>query len=184
MNAVSVGMVPAQMMRIRDELSHENTAREALLDATMGPIRFKRSSERLREGRLPALSLVAVDGNGALTGTVRLWHARACGLPHALMLGPLAVSALHRQGELQSRGGRAAAVAYAVYGDKRPADGLQGIRGTVARPNQPAQGIGLVPHRARPFPGRAVVVCRVPLTQALTSSFTKRPISMYWHRQL
>ncbi|MEQ8657384.1 MAG: N-acetyltransferase [Hyphomicrobiales bacterium] len=62
-----------------------------LLDQSMGPIRFRRSSERLREGRCPALALVAIE-NEMLIGTVRLWHAKARGLPDALMLGPLAVN--------------------------------------------------------------------------------------------
>lgn len=71
-------------------------AREGLLDAVMGPIRFQRSSERLREGRLPAIALVA-RREGEIVGTVRLWHARACGLSDALLLGPLAVAS-HEEG--------------------------------------------------------------------------------------
>ena len=82
---------------IRQEQSCDVDAREALLDAAMGPIRFRRSSERLREGRLPAegLALVALQAD-TLVGTVRLWNAKACGLPHGLMLGPLAVDVSKR----------------------------------------------------------------------------------------
>jgi predicted N-acetyltransferase YhbS len=84
----------AHAVSIRPEQPIDEGAREALLDAAMGPIRFKRSSERLREGRLPAIALSALQGcadSGKLVGTVRLWQARTCGLSHALMLGPLAV---------------------------------------------------------------------------------------------
>jgi predicted N-acetyltransferase YhbS len=75
-------------------------AREALLDRVIGPIRFRRACERLREGRLPApgLGFVAIAG-GAVAGTVRLWPVRAPGLQGALLLGPLAV-----EGEAQGRG--------------------------------------------------------------------------------
>ena len=66
-------------------------ARERLLDAAMGPGRFRKSSQKLREGRLPALALVARDGNGRIVGTVRLWQVDAGGAP-ALLLGPLAVA--------------------------------------------------------------------------------------------
>lgn len=66
-------------------------ARENLLDSAMGPGRFRKSSQRLRDGRLPALALVARDEAGRLVGTVRLWHVDAGGAP-ALLLGPLAVS--------------------------------------------------------------------------------------------
>ena len=54
-------------------------AREALLDRQMGPKRRLKSSEKLRRGRLPAdgLALSAVDGEGNLVGTVRLWNVAA-----------------------------------------------------------------------------------------------------------
>lgn len=66
-------------------------ARENLLDRVMGEVRFRRASERMREGRLPAISINAVDANGNVIGTVRLWHVKADGMQDALMLGPLAV---------------------------------------------------------------------------------------------
>lgn len=86
------------MIIIGVEALAEAGAREVLLDRTMGPERFRKSCERLREGRLPAsgLSLVARDGD-AIVGTVRLWHVSAGGRD-ALMLGPLAV-APERQSE-------------------------------------------------------------------------------------
>ena len=66
-------------------------ARENLLDAAMGAGRFRKTSQKLRNGRLPALALVARDADGRLIGTVRLWNIDAGGAP-ALLLGPLAVA--------------------------------------------------------------------------------------------
>ncbi|SEH81636.1 Predicted N-acetyltransferase YhbS [Rhizobium tibeticum] len=73
-------------------------ARENLLDRAMGPNRRKKSSEKIRRGRVPAdgLALVARDRDGHVIGTVRLWNVEAGvnaeGTPiDALLLGPLAV---------------------------------------------------------------------------------------------
>lgn len=74
---------------LRDEFPEDVTAREAILDAALGADRRRKSSERIREGRLPALAVVA-QLSGSVAGTVRLWHAEASGLP-LLLLGPLAV---------------------------------------------------------------------------------------------
>src|SRR5260370_23519959 len=76
---------------IRAERASDVVAREALLDACFGASRHTRTCQRLRDGRAPAegLSLSAVR-EGALVGTVRLWHVSAGGIP-ALVLGPLAV---------------------------------------------------------------------------------------------
>jgi predicted N-acetyltransferase YhbS len=84
------------MIHIDDEMLFDVPQREALLDRSLGPNRTHKTSERLREGRLPAdgLALVARCGD-RLVGTVRLWHVNAGGLP-ALMLGPLAVDPLFR----------------------------------------------------------------------------------------
>lgn len=72
--------------------------REAVLDRAMGEGRRRKSSEKLRRGRLPAegLAFVAEDNEGNLIGTVRLWNVLAGvdaqGKPiEALLLGPLAV---------------------------------------------------------------------------------------------
>jgi predicted N-acetyltransferase YhbS len=80
------------MVNIREEKASDAAAREALLDAAYGPARFDKTSERLREGRLPAerLSLVAVE-DGRVIGTVRLWRVTAGPGCDALLLGPLAV---------------------------------------------------------------------------------------------
>jgi predicted N-acetyltransferase YhbS len=78
---------------IRGERRSDVTAREELLDAAMGPDRFAKSSERLREGRKPArgLALTAVEGQ-RLIGTVRLWPVTAGAAGGCLLLGPLAVA--------------------------------------------------------------------------------------------
>lgn len=87
------------MIRIVQESLHDVEAREALLDACFGDARFTKTSERLREGRLPAkgLALVARDKARAV-GTVRLWNVSAGPRKPALLLGPLAVDPA-RQGE-------------------------------------------------------------------------------------
>jgi len=80
------------MITIRDEIESDIPAREALLDRCFGERRTAKSSERLREGRLPAEGLaLTAERDGAVVGTVRLWHVEAAGKP-ALLLGPLAVA--------------------------------------------------------------------------------------------
>lgn len=85
------------MVTIREEKATDSAAREHLLDEAYGAARFAKTSERLREGRLPAdgLSLVAVE-RGQIVGTVRLWHVTAGPARPALLLGPLAVHPDHR----------------------------------------------------------------------------------------
>jgi len=77
---------------VRDEQLRDIDARESLLDAAFGTDRFAKTSERLREGRLPAdgLALVAAAGE-RLVGTVRLWNVALGPDCPALLLGPLAV---------------------------------------------------------------------------------------------
>jgi predicted N-acetyltransferase YhbS len=78
---------------IRPELPSDVAARERLLDKAFGRARLRKTSERLREGRLPAegLAFTAIDGCGRLIGTLRLWHIIAGSAGPALLLGPLAV---------------------------------------------------------------------------------------------
>ena len=64
------------MVTIRRERKADVAPREALLDVSYGPIRFSKTSERLREGRRPGLSFVAASGR-RLVGTVRLWDVSA-----------------------------------------------------------------------------------------------------------
>ena len=81
------------MIQIRHERFADFDAREALLDAAFGESRYRKSSERLREDRLPAegLSFVASQGRRVI-GTARLWDI-ACGNgQNALLLGPVAVA--------------------------------------------------------------------------------------------
>jgi predicted N-acetyltransferase YhbS len=79
------------MVAIRHERAGDVAGRETLLDVSYGPIRFAKASERLREGRLPELALVAAEGR-RLVGTVRLWRIAADPGRPALLLGPLAVA--------------------------------------------------------------------------------------------
>jgi predicted N-acetyltransferase YhbS len=78
------------MVTVREERPGDGVAREALLDVAYGPARFTKTSERLREGRVPALALVASEGR-RMVGTLRLWDVSAGRDRPALLLGPLAV---------------------------------------------------------------------------------------------
>ncbi|WP_417684805.1 GNAT family N-acetyltransferase [Roseibium sp.] len=78
-------------------------AREALLDRSFGPDRFTKTSERLREGRLPAFAFTALNEDEELVGTVRLWNVEDGNGWGALLLGPLAVETECRS---QQVGGR------------------------------------------------------------------------------
>jgi predicted N-acetyltransferase YhbS len=86
------------MVRFRQEQGADIAARDVLLDAALGPFRRLKTSERLREGRLPAagLSFVA-SAERRLVGTVRLWSITAGPAHPALLLGPLAVDAGMRE---------------------------------------------------------------------------------------
>ena len=81
------------MVTIRAEILFDAPARDALLNAAFGVKRFRKTSEKLRRGRLPAeaLTFSAVDAQGKLIGTVRLWDIIAGSAGPALLLGPLAV---------------------------------------------------------------------------------------------
>ncbi len=85
------------LVAVRDERAGDIAAREALLNASFGAERFGKTSERLREGRSPArgLSLIA-NVDGAVAGTVRLWHVAAGTERRILLLGPLAVDKAYR----------------------------------------------------------------------------------------
>jgi predicted N-acetyltransferase YhbS len=85
------------MVTIRNELAVDIPAREALLDRAFGEGRFRKTAERLREGRLPAegMSFVAEEDE-CVVGTVRLWPVAAGPARPALLLGPLAVDDARR----------------------------------------------------------------------------------------
>ena len=84
------------MVAIRHERPADVAARDALLDVAYGPVRLTKTSERLREGRLPELAFVATEGH-RIVGTVRLWGVSAGRDRPALLLGPLAVHPLCRK---------------------------------------------------------------------------------------
>lgn len=81
------------MIQIRHERLADLDAREALLDASFGETRTRKSSERLREDRLPAegLSFIASEGRRVI-GTARLWNIAVGNNADALLLGPVAIA--------------------------------------------------------------------------------------------
>ncbi len=98
------------MITLRQERLADIEAREALLDQAFGETRTRKSSERLREDRLPAegLAFIAAEGKRVI-GTARLWNI-ACGNgKQVLLLGPVAVVA-----DCRSRGIGGALVRHAI----------------------------------------------------------------------
>src|SRR5215510_14815257 len=83
------------MVTIRHERTGDAAAREQLLDVSYGPVRFTKTSERLREGRLPEVALVATEGR-RVVGSVRLWPVSA---------GPGRHSRCEASASLEPRGG-------------------------------------------------------------------------------
>ncbi|MEA3025285.1 MAG: hypothetical protein QOF91_570 [Alphaproteobacteria bacterium] len=116
------------MTTIRLEKSSDAAAREALLDAAYGPVRFEKPSERLRAGRKPVrgLSFVAVE-DGRVIGTVRVWDVVAGPACPALLLGPLAVDPIH-----QRRGIGAALMRHALRAAARHGHGAVLLAGDAA----------------------------------------------------
>ena len=86
------------MVTIRHELASDAAAREALLDRAFGKTRKRKTSERLREGRLPSdgLAFSATDEKGRVIASIRLWDIIAGSAGAALLLGPLAVDHRHQ----------------------------------------------------------------------------------------
>jgi predicted N-acetyltransferase YhbS len=97
MNSVAFATAAAGKIIIREEISRDFLAREALLDRAFGLDRWRKTSERLREGRLPAqgLSFSALR-DGVLVGTLRFWPIEAGEGRDALLLGPIAVGVAQR----------------------------------------------------------------------------------------
>jgi predicted N-acetyltransferase YhbS len=103
------------MISIRKERPPDVAAREALLDEAFGNHRWRKSSQRLRDGRSPAegLAFVATDGKRVI-GTARLWTI-VCGTGQsALLLGPVAVAS-----DCRNRGIGAALVSHALAAARR-----------------------------------------------------------------
>jgi predicted N-acetyltransferase YhbS len=88
---------PAPALAVVHEIPAHAPEIEALLDRAFGPGRFAKVSERVREIAefAPDLSFVAVE-DGRILGVVRMWRARAGGVPISF-LGPLAVEADDRR---------------------------------------------------------------------------------------
>jgi predicted N-acetyltransferase YhbS len=103
------------MISIRKERPPDVAAREALLDEAFGNHRWRKSSQRLRDGRSPAegLAFVATDEKRVI-GTARFWTI-VCGTGQsALLLGPVAVASDYR-----NRGIGAALVSHALAAARR-----------------------------------------------------------------
>lgn len=102
LDSVRALFAPHHTFTIDAETPADVVARETLLDRAMGPDRRRKSSEKIRHGRVPAegLALVARDAANHVIGTVRLWNVEA-GISldgqaiEALLLGPLAVDSTH-----------------------------------------------------------------------------------------
>jgi predicted N-acetyltransferase YhbS len=94
----------AAAFSIEQEKAGDMYAREALLDRAMGVKRKRKSSEKLRRGRLSAegLAFVARSESGGVVGTVRLWNVVTGNGVAALLLGPLAVSPQYAGGGIGS----------------------------------------------------------------------------------
>jgi predicted N-acetyltransferase YhbS len=89
---------------LRQETAQDFSQREALLDLSFGPQRWRKTCERLRENRLPAESLAfAAEENGVLVGTLRFWSLKAGDRHDALLLGPIAIDPALRSRGLGGR---------------------------------------------------------------------------------
>ena len=109
------GREQAEMISIRKERPPDVAAREVLLDEAFGNHRWRKSSQRLRDGRSPAegLAFVATDGKRVI-GTARLWNVMCGTGQSALLLGPVAVAS-----DCRNRGVGAALVDHALAAARR-----------------------------------------------------------------
>lgn len=107
------------MITLHHERTSDVPAREALLDEAFGEARYRKSSQRLRDGRLPAegLSLIAREDK-RVVGTARLWHVTCASGQAALLLGPVAVAA-----DCRNRGIGAALIARCLREARRRGHG-------------------------------------------------------------
>jgi predicted N-acetyltransferase YhbS len=98
------------VVTIRNEKPCDVNAREALLNEAFGAERCRKSSERLRERRVPAigLSFVATE-NRRVIGTARMWAVELGNGSRALLLGPVAVAC-----DMQRRGTGGALIRRAI----------------------------------------------------------------------
>lgn len=107
MAAVPDPVRACQSFVVDAERPSDAPARAALLDRAMGPNRRRKSSERIRRGRMPAegLALVARDGEGSVIATVRLWNVEG-GPRRARFSGAGASSRTARRRRAHGRQGR------------------------------------------------------------------------------
>ena len=103
------------MITLRQERMADVAAREALPDRAFGDSRWRKTSQRLRDGRLPAegLAFVATEGKRVI-GTARLWDIECASGESALLLGPVAVAT-----DCRNRGVGAALVRHAIETARR-----------------------------------------------------------------
>lgn len=87
------------MVTIRTEILADVTAREALLDRAFGRARQRKTSQRLRDDRLPAdgLAFTTLSKTGRVIGTLRMWNVIAGSVGPSLLLGPLAVDTRYQR---------------------------------------------------------------------------------------
>lgn len=90
------------MVTIRAEISSDIAQREVLLNQAFGQKRLRKTSEKLRAGRVPALAFTVVDAKGKLIGTIRLWNIIAGSAGASLLLGPLVVDCKHQKSGIGS----------------------------------------------------------------------------------
>ena len=86
-HAVFSDLMPSTVS-IAQEAPADMAGREALLEAALGPARHRKTSARLRAGRLPTEGLAFTAHDGIhVVGTIRLWRSRARNLLKALWHG-------------------------------------------------------------------------------------------------
>jgi predicted N-acetyltransferase YhbS len=89
--APKAGALSAVAPLIAPERAQDARLVEGLIDRAFGPGRFAKTAERLREGRVPDLSLSFVAWSGGrAVGCVRQWPILIGDAP-AVLLGPIAV---------------------------------------------------------------------------------------------
>ena len=137
------------MVTISLESPQDEACREALLNRAFGSRRKHKTSERLRDGRLPAegLAFSVYGASGRLIGTVRLWNIIAGSAGPALLLGPIAVDCRY-----QGKGIGAALMNHAISEAKRLGHSAILLVGDAAYYNRFGFDTDLVRHLHLPGP--------------------------------
>jgi len=81
-----------EMVKIIPYASEWDAAIDALIDEVMGPGRYARTAERLREGNraIADYGFVVIDDQKNIQGTISFWPIQIGATP-SLLLGPLAI---------------------------------------------------------------------------------------------